>query len=86
MRGYQKKIIYIKNTGSTLFEEAYFVLRPDTDNKGKNKVDMVSEANKIIKENFGCKKSGFLSLHKEGFIAFFIGVVITLAISLIVFL
>ncbi len=87
MRGYQKKVIYMKNTGSALFEEAYFILRPDCEKENEHrKTDMVSEANKIIRENFGLKKDGFFASHREAFISFIIGAFLSFIISLIVFL
>ena len=65
MRGYQKRVIYLKNTGSQLFDEAYFIVSPFAENKNEN--DMVIEANKIIEDSIGAernkkssKASGFL--------------------------
>ena len=50
MRGCQKRVIYIKNTGSRHFEGAYFVLRP---NQGEvSSLDMIKEADRIINESF----------------------------------
>ena len=60
MRGYQKKVIYVKNTGSRHFEEAYFVMRPDSDTDVPSSESMVREANRIIKENFESRRGGFL--------------------------
>ena len=54
MRGYQKKVIYLKNTGSPVFEEAYFVIKSDKSQKKereKNKSELLEEANRIIEEN-----------------------------------
>ena len=55
MRGYQKRIIYLKNTGSHLFDEAYFVVSPN--GEAAKKDDMVVEANRIIEESMGAKKN-----------------------------
>ena len=57
MRGYQRRVIFLKNTGSALFEEAYFVMRSEEMAEGKSEADMVSEATRIIEENFGKRKS-----------------------------
>ena len=70
MRGYQKKVIYIKNTGSEYFEEAYFVV------KGENKKEMprgrmIDEAHRIIEENLERKKKRLPSLYL-GYIGMFI--------------
>ena len=57
MRGYQRRVIFLKNTGSALFEEAYFVMRSEEMAEGKSEADMVSEATRIIEENFGKRKN-----------------------------
>ncbi len=49
MRGYQKRVVFLKNTGSDVFEEAYFILREDTPKSGAD--DIVFEAQRIVKEN-----------------------------------
>ena len=54
MRGYQKKIVCLKNTGSSVFEEAYFVIKEDREENKKDfskKRDFIKEANRIIEEN-----------------------------------
>ena len=56
MRGYQRRVVFLKDTGSALFEEAYFVMRSDEMAEGKTDKDMISEADRIISENFGNKK------------------------------
>ena len=56
MRGYQKRVIFLKNTGSALFEEAYFVMRREEKTERRSEADMVAEADRIIEENFGKKK------------------------------
>ena len=45
LKGCQKKIIFLKDTGCDIFEEAYFVIKPEYE--GMNKCDIVSEATKI---------------------------------------
>ena len=56
MRGYQRRVIFLKNTGSALFEEAYFVMRSLEMAEGRSEADMVAEADRIIEENFGKRK------------------------------
>ena len=55
MRGSEKKIIYIKDTGSKLFSEAYFVLRRGAaeEAEGDAAEDMVREAQRILTEGSG---------------------------------
>lgn len=51
-KGCQKKMIMLKNTGSELFEEAYFILKDKDDKSTKlSETDMIREANKIIANN-----------------------------------
>ena len=57
LRGYQKRVIYLKNTGSEIFKEAYFVLEDEKRVSSSSKKALVDEANKIIDENFYFKKS-----------------------------
>ena len=56
MRGYQRRVIFLKNTGSALFEEAYFVMRREEKTERRREADMVAEADRIIEENFGKRK------------------------------
>ncbi len=57
LRGYQKRVIYLKNTGSEIFKEAYFVLEDEKRVSSSSKKALVDEANKIIDENFYFKKN-----------------------------
>lgn len=50
MRGCQKKIVYFKNTGSKIFDEAYFVISDRSDDKKAVSADMIAEAQRIISE------------------------------------
>ena len=44
-------MIFIKNTGSELFDEAYFVLRREIRSEQSNRVDILAEANRILEES-----------------------------------
>lgn len=53
MRGSEKRVIFVRDTGSRIFEEAYFILR-----KGVSESDsppsadeMVREAQRIVRES-----------------------------------
>ena len=86
MRGYQKKVIYLKNTGSRDFEEAYFVVKRDADGGTASPHLMIEEANRIVRENFGVHHGRLYTL--RWYILSFIigaafGVLITFLISLI---
>ena len=79
LKGCQKKIIFLKDTGCDVFEEAYFVIKPEYERM--NKGDIVNEATKIIsgidkdKENKNDKKGIIYTLFLS--IGMLIGVVIS---------
>ena len=50
LKGCQKKIIFLKNTGSSVFDEAYLVIKPDYEER--EDFDIVSEATRIINNSF----------------------------------
>ena len=82
MRGYQKRVIYLKNTGSPLFEEAYFVIKSDGEGRSsKSSTTLVQEANKIIEENFGKRRGKAARLGRWHILAFFLGFAISLLLS-----
>lgn len=86
MRGYQKRVIYLKNTGSRHFEEAYFILREDAVSGATPGADMIEEANRIIKENFDRERRGFISSKKWYIVAFLVGcAAASLIFSLVLF-
>ena len=84
MRGYQKKVIFLKDTGSHLFDEAYFVVSRQGEEAHVEQSDMIFEANRIIKQSLedkelrigGEKKELILSF----LIPFFLGAFITVLI------
>ena len=52
MRGYQKKVVYLKNTGSPVFEEAYFIIKSDYKEDDRYAGNaLIEEANRIVEEN-----------------------------------
>ena len=89
MRGYQKKVIFLKDTGSHLFDEAYFVVSRQGEAAHIDQSDMVFEANRIIKESLEGKESRVRRDGKRlilGFaIPFLLGALITLSVSLSVY-
>lgn len=48
IRGCQKKVIWIRNTGCELFEEAYFIMSDTAEQKNMKDTDMVAQANRLI--------------------------------------
>ena len=51
LKGTQRKMIKIAGCSDTVFEEAYFVLKPGGDKDGMSERDIIAEANRIIREN-----------------------------------
>lgn len=82
MRGYQKRVIYLKNTGSRDFEEAYFIVRADVGDKGHTCPHMIEEANRIIDENFG-EKRGRLYAYRWYIFTFLLGASISALLILL---
>ena len=89
MRGYQKKVIFLKDTGSHLFDEAYFVVSRQGEAAHIEQSDMVFEANRIIKESLEGKEN---RVRRDGkqivlsfVIPFLLGALITLSVSLSVY-
>ncbi len=86
MRGYQRKVIHIKNTGSYLFDEAYFVLSRDGEALHIGEDDMVTEANRIINdERYRRLKSSPLTRYKKEIISALCGIIIGAAFSFVLF-
>lgn len=51
IKGCQKRIIMINDTGSDIFDQAYFIVKDGENEKKTSKSDMIREANRIIDEN-----------------------------------
>ena len=51
IKGCQKRMIFIKNTGCDLFDEAYFVLKNDIPAGEDNENDIIRTATAIINEH-----------------------------------
>ena len=84
MRGCQKRVVFLKNTGSPYFEEAYFVVRQEEGRDMGTTEEMVVEASRIIDENFGRKEKMEKRTLISHSLCFIIGALIT-AVVLIIF-
>lgn len=87
MRGAEKKVIHLKNTGSSLFSEAYFIVNEGRDNSRAQIKDMLSEADRIIDESIsrdstdkGEKRRKLLRF----LLPFLLGVVLTLSVAILI--
>ena len=89
MRGYQKKVIYLKDIGSHLFDEAYLVVSRKGEEAKIEQSDMVFEANRIIKESLKDRESRIggkgRRLNKSFIFPFFLGAFISLLLTFIGF-
>lgn len=56
LRGCQKRVIFLKNTGSKIFDGAYFLISDNDKTSRMDSEDMIAEAGKIIEENIIGKK------------------------------
>lgn len=79
MRGIQRRVVYLKNTGSPIFEEAYFVIKENTQESFKGykepqaEADFIKEANRIIEEHIGERTCRSKNEFLKGTLLFLIG-------------
>ncbi len=59
IKGCKRSIVMLKNTGSEVIEQAYFVLAEEAAEK-KSKSDILSEAKRILQENKIAPSRAFL--------------------------
>ena len=83
--GTQKKAIVIKNTGNSMFEAAYFILKDDISNVKES--EMVREANQILKNNliggyFFSEPKNSKKRGRKGSFYFFMGAFISSALCI----
>ena len=83
VKGCKKSIVYVKNTGSDYFKEAYFILN-EGGISALGEKDLVSEATRIIEEKYALcseSKKGIKRLIKRNALPFLLG----LSVGLIMF-
>ena len=88
VRGCQKKIVYLKSTGSDVFDEAYFVVREMALDK-MSECDMVKEANRILEEctsldNEIDKREALFGFFKNKIVPFLVGIVVGMIITILI--
>lgn len=88
VRGCQKKIVYLKSTGSDVFDEAYFVVREMALDK-MSECDMVKEANRILEEctsldNGIDKREALFGFFKNKIVPFLVGIVVGMIITILI--
>ncbi|MBQ8163140.1 MAG: hypothetical protein IJZ93_02065 [Clostridia bacterium] len=82
IKGCKKKMIFIKDTKSDFFDEAYFVLKGDIDYSYTSESDIVKAAAMIINEFDENKQKGARKKRKAPrfLLGFFLGLLISSAI------
>lgn len=72
VKGCQRQIVLLRGTGSELFEEAYFILKPEKTSLPQAR--MITEANRIIEENTlrGKRQGNLLSKPRWDRLLFFL--------------
>lgn len=93
LKGCKKNVVYVKNTGSELFDEAYFIVSDAAVTKCKGESDMLREANKIISGSPVCsyfpseKEESKKSKKEIGKAAWFmLGAAVTAALNAVIYL
>ena len=89
LRGCQKKIVFLKNTGSKIFDEAYFVISDKENIRDVTEPDLIAEANRIIEENVWYKSVGeetsfVRKILKNRIVVFVLGATISLIFCAVV--
>ncbi len=51
IKGCSRQMIVLNGTGSSMFETAYFIVKPDADTRPHTHGDLLREANRIVEEN-----------------------------------
>ena len=86
IKGAQKQMIVVRTGSSPYFDEAYFVLRRDVRPERREKPDMLSEADRILRESGGGIRRE--SRRKRGrlwiAVAFLIGVAVGVALRFLI--
>ena len=79
IKGCNKRVIVMKETGNAMIEEAFFILKAEQSGKGISEGDIIKQANRILEKSMGDEKLFSLarpSQKKGGFSCFFSGAVI----------
>ena len=90
LKGCKKNVIYIKNTGSEMFEEAYFIVSDSEVACKSSDCDILTEANKIISSGpfgsyFGSDARKRRSKREMGKVGYFLlGVTVTVILNAVI--
>jgi hypothetical protein len=84
LRGYQKRVVILKDTGSKIFEEAQFVLKEDFSNASD--FDIVSEATRLVNDTSIKIKKPTLPKNTSKILRFSLGVLLGVLLSVVLYL
>ncbi len=82
LKGAEKRMIVVRTRDSRMFEEAYFVVRPEADRGSGTETDMLREANRILEGSATDNRYGRLTYSEDprwgsgllrGLVWFFLG-------------
>lgn len=81
LKGCERRVLQIKSPKSELFEEAYFILKPQS--AEVNDADMVEEAEKLLKTMTVNKRRFSISLSSDDVWVFLAGVMLAIVLGAI---
>ena len=93
VKGCEKRIVYLKNTGSPMFCEAYFVINESYAKRmNDGQQSIVKEAERLIEESLNAENKSFrkrlvaflLRVVKKWGVSFIFGVLISAVVILII--
>ena len=59
MKGCQKRVIFLKNTGSEIFDEAYFIISRECEREKVGEDSLILEANRIVSASIECEEKKY---------------------------
>lgn len=75
IKGCQKRMIFVKDTGCDLFEEAYFILKRDVSSHADVEEDIVRTATAIINDSGLVKRKIKKNKFRKGCLMFLLGLI-----------
>ena len=93
IKGCKKNVVWVRNTGSDMFDEAYFIVSDKGSEKCTTESDMLKEASRIISEEPSAsyfstphrkkEKMSILAMGRAGW--FMIGASVTTALNAVIY-
>jgi len=91
IKGCNKRVIVMKDTGNEMIEEAFFILKPEASKSGVAESEIIKHANRILDKSLYGERFSQLSMNvtkkkKSGFVLFFFGALIGVVVTTGIFL